>query len=275
MKSFKQHISESLLNELKIPEGGIAAFRGLDIKFLRSVISFPEPKIPFSYFQSLDKKKEIQFLFKMGMFPGIDHNTLAMKSLSNSNLNSINAEILKLKESNKFSSLYNYSTKTGGGIGPGEVLLYYLLDNAYLAGTNTSGDVILGGKGYEVKGTKLSRENKYYGIQIGGTLKSNVEAKFISDVKKLYTKTYNRKAPDTLSATALRKLKSEASKDYEKIRKKFAQGAYEGYFSSHPIICVNNNKGKQKGTILSVKSFPVSEIDVYRTMDRGLDYLLG
>jgi len=267
MKSFKAYLEEELLNELAVKGGlrdAINKLKGMDIKFIKSVVKFPEPKIPFSYFESTDKKLEIQFLYKLAMFPGIEHETLKNTSLSENDKDALNDLIGKLKNSNKFDSVYKYQ-KTG--IGPGEVLMYYMLDNAKLGGQGSTGDLIIGSNTYEIKAPLISATKRANQFQIGGTISSDVEVPESLKLIELYNKFYKSKVKE-ITVKQLSKFKQDDPKTYETWRKTFSQKVYKGYFSKHLMIFFD----VKKGYIASIKKVQPKDIDVYRIMQRGIDY---
>jgi len=267
MKTFKAYLEEELLNELAVKGGlrnAINALKGMDIKFLKQVMKFPEPKIPFKYFESMDKKTEIQYLYRLGMFPEIEHETLKNASLSEKDKDTLNELIEKLKKSPRFDSVYKYQ-KTG--IGPGEVLMYYMLDNAKLGGQGSTGDLIIGSNTYEIKAPLISAEKRANQFQIGGTINSDVEVPEALKLVDLYNNFYKSKVKE-IKVTQLTKFKKDDPKTYETWRKGFSQKVYKGYFSKHLMIFFD----VKKGYIASIKKVQPKDIDVYRIMQRGIDY---
>jgi len=84
--------------------------------------------------------------------------------------NTLNQHIRILK--NNSSSLKKlFDTKPQQGIGPGEVMMMYLVEDSYLAGTDQSGDLRLssgGTKAYEVKAAKRRAfDNSYSQFGLG------------------------------------------------------------------------------------------------------------
>jgi hypothetical protein len=119
-------------------------------------------------FESIEnRKKEIQYLFSQTFFPKFDL-TKTVTEVKKYQLNSL-IQDLKKEDPKSFENLYTYNLK---GIGPGEVLLYFLIDTAKLGGSSSSGaDIItVNGIEYEVKAIQKTSDNYAIDFKLGGTI---------------------------------------------------------------------------------------------------------
>jgi len=142
-------------------------------------------------FQSIEKKKEIQYIFRNNWFPNFDmKNTLDDINSSPGFINAFNKTVSTLKSADQANTklLKNYPVK---GLGPGEILIYFLINTAYLGGGSSAGtDIVLdkddqaplfhdydkviidsnGGNEYELKAVTVAGDGKsVYQFKVGGT----------------------------------------------------------------------------------------------------------
>jgi len=167
----------------------------------------------------------------------------------------LNTKIKILKRSNRFNDIYDANIK---GVGPGEVLLYLLLNNSYLGGGKSAGaDIFVDNIGYEIKAVKISAEtNIASDFRFGGTIDAGIQRKIISSLEDL-VKQYNNKTNKTLKATseAINKLvideikRSEFKNAFEKIEKQQFREFASSYFKK-PVIFIDNRNNSTKGMIL-------------------------
>lgn len=170
-------------------------------------------------------------------------------------MNQLNTSIRILKRSNRFNDIYDANIK---GVGPGEVLLYLLLNNSYLGGGKSAGaDIFVDNIGYEIKAVKISAEtNIASDFRFGGTIDAGIQRKIISSLEDL-VKQYNNKTNKTLKATseAINKLvideikRSEFKNAFEKIEEQQFREFASSYFKK-PVIFIDNRNNSTKGIIL-------------------------
>jgi hypothetical protein len=210
-----------------------------------------------SDFTSLKYKTEIQSLFQMHFFPTFD----LKKTLKGIDKNQINGLINNLKSisSERFQYIHNYNLK---GIGPGEVTLYFLIDNAHLGGGSSAGvDVIIGTKGYEVKAVKVSRDSVASDFKLGGTVPL---VDIITDLYDLSTRMKLGGSRTEISGGIIDKLKVVSPKEYYDIESRFKEVAYNNYFKHHEVIFINNGTGPSRGLVESVKKVAKEDIMLER-----------
>ena len=144
-------------------------------------------------------------------------------------------EYLKKTNSSNFKNLFRYQ-KTG--FGPGEILLYFLNDDVYLGGGNSSGldaTVNISNKTYEVKSVKKSLKNNcVYDFKMGGTLNL---IDIIKDLQNLYGENKSE-----IKSSLMNELSKKYPKKYNEIEEKFRDVAVS-YFKDHETIFFNNVTG--------------------------------
>jgi len=229
----------------------------MDQKFIQRATLVTSFNFMSSDFTSLTYKKEIQSLFNTHFFPSFKlENTIS--TVDKAKLNTL---ISSLKEisSAKFENMHFYNLK---GIGPGEVTMYFLLDNAKLGGGASAGvDLLVGSKGYEIKAVKVSRDGYASDFKLGGTVPL---ADIITDLYSLSTKLKLGGTRTEISGGIIDKMKAMSPKEYSLIEEKFKDISYNSYFKNHEIIFINNAKGSSLGRIEAVKNITKPEVMIER-----------
>ena len=125
----------------------------LNLEFLKRAQKITSFNLSTKDFESLEHKKEIQYLIGLHFFPKFSlANTL--KKMNVDRFNNL-IEKLRSESPSKLSQLHNYNLK---GVGPGEVTMFFLIDNCHLGGGGSAGvDAIIGGKKYEIKAANYSK----------------------------------------------------------------------------------------------------------------------
>lgn len=227
----------------------------MDLEFISRAEKVTSFNLSASDFTTTKYKEEIQHLFNKHFFPDFD----VKSTINGSNVSAeqINRVILKLKtlSSGHFNALYNYNIK---GVGPGEVMLYFILNDARLGGGSSAGaDIIIGNTSYEVKAAKISTDNHAYGFMLGGTLPI---PEYITQLDALRQALKLPGSKTEISTTILKSMKDKAPERFKMIEDSFAQMAYDGYFKPHKTIFINNNKSSKMGNIESIKQVRASDI---------------
>ena len=140
----------------------------LDVAFLKRAQKVTSFNLTSKDFTSLKYKKEIQHLIRMHFFPKFDLSRTISGKPTKKELNSL-IRSLKKENISKFNSLHNYPISA---IGPGEVTLFFLLDDAHLGGgSSAAADIKIGSVDYEVKaGNFNEKQNAYKDFKLGGTV---------------------------------------------------------------------------------------------------------
>lgn len=226
----------------------------LNAEFIRRAMKVTSFNLIGKDFESLEYKREIQHLFHINFFHKFDmNNTLqrvdetrlakAIKDLRNSN-------------SKGLEYTYRYNIK---GVGPGEVMLYFLLDNAHLGGGSSAGlDLVDISGGYEVKAVDYSSNGKYVNnFKVGGTFSM---AEIISGVQNLKKQTGG--TGSEVNASDLAKIEKQFPGQLKKYYDMYAEVTYKNYFRNHKIIFLSNKKGGgyQLGDLIAIKQVQKSDI---------------
>lgn len=228
---------------------------GLDLEFIKRAEHVTSFNISTKDLQTTKYKDEIQHLFNKHFFPSFDIS----ETLDTVSKDGLNALISKLKAINMkgFKSLHNYNLK---GVGPGEVTLYFLLNNAQLGGGSSAGlDLIVGSEEYEVKAVSISRENEAYDFKVGGTI---ALGSIITRLTELRDKMGIEGNRTEISPNNIKLMRSKNPLQFGLIEKEYQNLTYNEYFSKHDIIFINNKTAKI-GNIESIKRIKASDISIY------------
>jgi hypothetical protein len=194
-------------------------------------------------------KDEIRHIVTKHWFPELDdiENRVFTHSKIMHDLNN-SIRVLKCFNPESFEMLYSYNLK---GLGPGEVLLYYIATEAILGGGSSAGvDLIIDYLKFEVKAVRpvsnKVMEGKYVNdFKLGGTVDLSG---IISDLKALGN--VNKYELPASRVNALRD-----NKYFKKIEEEFRIVAGD-YFSKHDVIFMNNSKTNRGEIILMDKVNP-------------------
>lgn len=249
MKRFRHFIKESEESEITMAD--------LNMEFINNALKVSAFNITPTEFTKTDHKKEIQYLFNMHFFPKFD----ITKTIDNVDMGKLNTLITTLKTQNMtmFKKLHKYNLK---GIGPGEVTLYFLINNAKLGGGSSAGlDLIVGSKGYEVKAVSISNDGSMaYDFKLGGTIALD---EFKTELNKLRLKLGVKGTATEIAPNDIKAMKEKAPTEFNAIEQKFAKSAYDNYFSKHEVIFINNSKFAKQGNIAAIKTVKQNEIFIY------------
>lgn len=259
MGIFKKYLSlqEKTNKELQLEYFDL---KKLDQDFIKDATKLTSFNVLTKHFESLKYKKEIQHLFNVHFFPDFDLNK-TLKNIDKDKLNKLIAE-LKQQNSAMFDRLHQYNAK---GIGPGEITIYFLVNNAHLGGGSSAGvDVIdIGGKKYETKAVNYSagganNESKphVFHFKMGGTMDFS---SLIAELLDLKTKSGGKSKGKEIATSDMKKIKDNFPKEYERIENKYAEIAYKNYWRHHEVIFIRN-KGKKIGDIIDITKVKQNQI---------------
>lgn len=209
-------------------------------------------------------KKAVQHLISKHLF---NEFLIEFKDIS-VNADSLNKAVntLKRKNPNGFARLYKFPIT---GTGPGELLLYFLFDDAKLGGGTSAGkDITIGNISYEIKAAALSGDKKIIkDVRLGTTENLNVsdnslESKLVDRLKKLCAKTNIILSQGTGTIDKLRNLTGENKIEFNEIEKDYQQLVAK-YFK-HTVIFFNNNATTKMGEVVAVKTVQPQDIQLHR-----------
>ena len=223
---------------------------GLDLDFIKNASTSNTFKLDAKDFQSLKYKNEIRFLISKRWFPDLQMSDLFLSAID---LNSLNAALNTIHSANK-SGFLELLQEEPKGMGPGEVLLYFLLDNAHLGGAKSKGvDLIDNGTEYEIKAAKRNATTgTLYNFKLGAVKGISKIASKIMDLKEELLKFYPDmdEGEDTgvkkihlegfKSNKFLKHIKNTKLEGWDALLIEFQKAAYQGYFKNHPIIFVGS-----------------------------------
>lgn len=229
----------------------------MDYSFIKRAERVTSFDLAASDFTSLKHKKEIQYLFTKNLFPHFNTNSAA-NIVNMQKLNSQIRELKKLDNGVNFSKLHYYNLK---GVGPGEVTIFYLVNNAYLGGVSSKVDITSGSHKYEVKAAKISADGIATDFQLGGTVPLY---DVLSRLGQLQTSLKLGGSKTEMSAKVMANMRSKDQSSYDEIENLFRDVVYNYYFKNKDFIFVNNTKGPKLGTIEAIKQVSKDEIWIDR-----------
>lgn len=238
-----------------VTEMAAISVNDLDAEFIRRAMKVTSFNLNAKDFESLKNKKEIQHLFHINFFSNFDMN----KTLDRVKENDLRKVIKDLRASNPkgFEYTYRYNIK---GVGPGEVLLYFVLDNAHLGGGSSAGlDLVDKAGGFEVKAVDYSANGRYVNnFKVGGTFSLAEIIRSVQDLKKKA----GLGSGSEVNSGDLAKIKAKFPKELQKAYDDFANITYNNYFKNHKIIFISNKKGGgyQLGDLIAIKQVKKSDI---------------
>ena len=253
MKSFNSFVIDQKVQD--ILGENVETFDASFIKRATKVTSF---NLQARDFESLNYKKEIQYLFKTYFFPNFDLNN----TVNGFNITAINSlvDTLKSENSRALAALHKYPLK---GVGPGEVLMYFLINDAHLGGGSSAGvDLVVGTEQYEIKSVEKHSSGYVYGFKLGGTVNISDVTRDIVDLAKQFKDDLRLTRPTEIGKGALKKLSELAPREYNEIVGRYRQAAYEGYFKLHPIIFMYNSGKRNIGKLIAVQNVQLNDIDI-------------
>ena len=228
----------------------------MDHSFIQRVTKVTTPNFQAADFTSTKYKGEIQHIINTHFFPKFDIND-TVKGVDISKLNRC-IDTLRKEGLDYFTPMFkSYNLK---GIGPGEIMLYFLIDNAYLGGGSSSVDMFVGSEGYEIKAVDVSSDGYAYNFKTGGTVPtSNIIEKFYALGQK-HKMTISR---TEISKGTLETLRSKDQASFDSIVDQYVDVAYNDYFKLHKFIFIRNT-GSKMGRVESVKEVKKSDVKLER-----------
>jgi len=246
-------------------------------------------------FESLAHKDDIRFLFTHNFFNDIDVTKVFTNNVT---VDALNNSIEQLRKESKHF-LYRLYSYRFPGIGPGEIMLFYIIEQSIVSGGTTKGfDIAVGDIKYEVKAVRtaikqLSNDIKYTFVldfRLGGTVPIS---DIITDLKKLAISAGFKIKENEISADIIAQLrgikKSKFSKndgnvstaivnEFNSIEVRYKDASVD-YFDNKKIIFMNNptvvakdlneekwhlTKFNKISTVLSIKEVQHHEVFIDR-----------
>jgi hypothetical protein len=227
----------------------------------KNKLPYNDGLIPESDYTSITYKKQIREIFNENYFFEFSDYLKTLDSPQQ-----INQRIEKLKKiniqgyNNLFAKVYS--------LGPGERVLYYLVDSAVLGGGSSAGvDITVNGSNqYEIKSADITADNKFaYGFEVSRSLDV---FSIIDSVYALCQQNNISSSRTEIKTSSINALKLKMPKEYAIIERKFAILLGSNYFKNELII-LNNNKSKNYGLVEFIGKVNTDNITIER-ITRGV-----
>jgi hypothetical protein len=247
-----------------IKEMAAVAVSDLDTEFLAKAQTLTSFNLKGSDFTSLKYKKEIQHLFHMKYFPKFDMDGTIKGQPTVGKVNSVLKELKRI-DSTAFGKLHKYDIK---GVGPGEAMLFFILDDAHLGGGSSAGvDLVVDGKNYEIKAGNFTRDGYMVNYKLGATMDIKkivspaLELKNMADPKGALGR--EKSGVNQKQMAAIKKIPKLAARWKKEVETPYIDAAHK-YLSANPIIFMVNTSPKNLAGMCQA-------IKVPKKSDIGLD----
>lgn len=251
---------------------------GLDLDYINKCSVSNAFKIDTKDLQSLTFKSEIRFLITRKYFPELQTSDIFLPNITTAK--ELNKSLSTIASLNPGAMLDLLQLNAGSGLGPGEALLYFLLDGVTIGGGSSAGvDVIDGGTKYELKAVKLRKNDMMLtDFKLGGTVDISGIQKKLMDLKIAMLETLpnvkegektgiNNDHIKAFQNSKVKKvIKERGLTNYEDLEKEFQELAYNEYFKAHPIIFMGS-KGANKsefGRIFAIMDVQKEDIRMHQ-----------
>jgi len=250
----------------------------LDLDYINKCSVSNAFRIDTKDLQSLTFKSEIRFLITRKYFPELQTSDIFLPKITTAK--ELNKSLSTIASLNPGAMLDLLQLNAGSGLGPGEALLYFLLDGVTIGGGSSAGvDVIDGGTKYELKAVKLRKNDMMLtDFKLGGTVDISGIQKKLMDLKKAMLETLpkvkegektgiNNDHIKAFQNSKVKKvIKERGLTNYEDLEKEFQELAYNEYFKAHPIIFMGS-KGANKsefGRIFAIMDVQKEDIRMHQ-----------
>lgn len=228
--------------------------RNYDSKYVKSALRVTSVNINKQDFYSLTRKNDIREIFKRLYINETkdfkwDWSRVTTNRVAASDLN---RSIGGLKPHSDFNFIYNYPTK-----GPGEVLLYLLINDAILKDDKSGRvDMTVNGETYQVKSVQIGQEF----ITDFRTGSSVYVADLVNELQQLKQSLGIPSSAYDIPPNMIKEIKAKAETQFNAIETEYAKRAYESYFENLNIIFLNGSKKE----VYDVKKVQQKDIFIYR-----------
>ena len=251
---------------------------GLDLDYINKCSVSNAFKIDTKDLQSLTFKSEIRFLITRKYFPELQTSDIFLPKITTAK--ELNKSLSTIASLNPGAMLDLLQLNAGSGLGPGEALLYFLLDGVTIGGGSSAGvDVIDGGTKYELKAVKLRKNDMMLtDFKLGGTVDISGIQKKLMDLKKAMLETLpnvkegektgiNNDHIKAFQNSKVKKvIKERGLTNYEDLEKEFQELAYNEYFKAHPIIFMGSKDANRSefGRIFAIMDVQKEDIRMHQ-----------
>lgn len=232
-----------------IKEMSMVARTDLDFEFIRRAEKVTKFNISVN-----DLKPELQpsvrYLFIKNQFPKFGEKDLFQTKF---NIPGLNKAIKELKKEN-YNHFFNMYQFDQSGIGPGELMLYFLIDNSRVGGGSSAGvDLIVNGKEYEAKSVELRVATQMIeGFKLGGkgelapiiTAAQALKKKYADEMIKA-----NKGKPNAISeinVSQLKRLEELDPRAMGNIKSKYTKVAGDYFGKTNIVFMYSKSASKSK-----------------------------
>lgn len=225
------------------------------VQYIRNIEGIKTLQIPGKDFigsEGMKNKQAIQYLYIVHYFPEVRPTDL----LNRVEMGQLNTAISKLKRSRNFNLLFNYKPN---GIGPGEVMMYFLLNDGVLGGVRQRGDLQVGSSLYEVKVPDiLANKSAAYDVRLAGSSGTQGMQEVLQELLTL------RKSLNliNLESKQINIMRTQSKDKFDLIENKFGVEV-ENYFKNKKVIILNGS-ASNRGVVEAVKEVKAADVQLYR-----------
>lgn len=232
----------------------MAELTDLDFDFIRRAEKVTKFNISVN-----DLKPELQpsvrYLFIKNQFPKFGEKDLFMKTF---NVKKLNTAIKALKKEN-FDHFFNMYQFDQSGIGPGELMLYFLIDGSRVGGGGSAGvDLIVNNKEYEAKSVELRVGSQMIeGFKLGGKGELAPIMAAAQELKKKYSEEMiaankgKKNAISEVNSSQLKKLEELEPRAMADIKKKYTDVASEYFGNTNIVFMYSKSNRRNVGEIIA------------------------
>lgn len=199
-----------------------------------------------SFIENKKNKKRIRAILKNHF----GYDSFGIDNISSTDEKTLNAAIQLIKNKLEFNFLFNMFN--GRGLGPGEIMLYYLIDDFFIYEHDEYDAIDSKSTKIEIKSVRHRQETKEYN---DFRIKQSINPSAVIKQLRNLTGTMG-----DVPTSDIKKLKMSNPEEYEKIRQEYIKSALP-YFKNKTVLLINKRKMEIAYINSSIQS---SDIDIDR-----------
>lgn len=232
-----------------------------DIEYTKNIEGVKTLYIPGSDFigtQGTKNKRAIQYLFLKHYFPKIVKPKELLDDINSTKVQSLNSLITRLKRSPRFDMVYGYKPS---GIGPGEVLLYFLVTGSTLSGFKTGDLKDKSNRSYEVKvGDPIGTE----AIEDIRLANAKGLRETYNDLIKLQKKLGVVNTKESIEKSIVQQLRDKGGNEFTLIENEFKDRVVEYFSNKQAVLMYGDKKKPNFATIAAIKTIRAQDVSLHR-----------
>ncbi len=209
----------------------------------------------------------IRYLYIKNQFPKFGAKDFFMKTFNVARLNKAIKE-LKKENPNAFFNMYQFDQS---GIGPGELMLYFLIDNSRVGGGGSAGvDLIVGNKEYEAKSVTFNKgRQQIEGFKLGGKGELAPVLSKAQALKKKYPDEMlkankgKKNAISEINRTQMKKLKELEPRAWAQIERQYAKVAGEYFGGTNLVFMYSKADPNRVGEIITAGTISAKAVEMH------------